>query len=106
MITIYRKITPHLPKAVLYALCRLSVPLYYVYKVPVIGTILRTILPISHQPEHQLRILRHLTITLQNMHAFIPEVFEWFSEAGFVDITIKNPPIFMYGRLPRHDDST
>jgi len=105
VITVYRKITPHLPKPALYALCRLSAPLYYIYKIPVIGTILRTILPISHQPKRELRILETFddySPVYAWRHSF-PEVFEWFSEAGFVDITIKNPPVFMYGRLPRHD---
>jgi SAM-dependent methyltransferase len=105
VITFYRKITPHLPKTVLYALCRLAGPLYYVYKVPVIGAILRTILPISHQPKRELRILETFDDYSPKYawrHSF-PEVFEWFSEAGFVDIIIKNPPVFAYGRLPGHD---
>jgi 2-polyprenyl-3-methyl-5-hydroxy-6-metoxy-1,4-benzoquinol methylase len=105
-ITLYRKITPHLPKTVLYTLCRLAGPLYYVYKVPVVGTILRTILPISHQPKRALRILETFDDYSPKYawrHSF-PEVFEWFSEAGFVDITIKNPPIFVYGRLPAQCD--
>ena len=106
VITLYRKITPHLPKTVLYALCRLSGPLYYVYKIPVVGVILRTILPISHQPKRGLRVLETFDDYSPKYawrHSF-PEVFEWFSEAGFVDITIKNPPIFVYGRLPAHGD--
>jgi len=88
VITFYRKITPHLPKTV-----------------PVIGAILRTILPISHQPKRELRILETFDDYSPKYawrHSF-PEVFEWFSEAGFVDIIIKNPPVFAYGRLPGHD---
>lgn len=105
VITLYRKITPNLPKTVLYAFCRLAVPPYYVYKIPVIGAILRTILPISHQPKHELRVLETFDDYSPKYawrHSF-PEVFEWFSEAGFADITIKNPPVFVYGRLARRD---
>jgi 2-polyprenyl-3-methyl-5-hydroxy-6-metoxy-1,4-benzoquinol methylase len=106
VITLYRKITPHLPKAVLYALCWFAGPLFYVYKIPVIGVILRTVLPISRQPKRELRILEtfdEYSPKYAWRHSF-PEVFEWFSEAGFVDITIKNPPVNVYGRLPAHGD--
>jgi len=105
VITLYRNITPHLPKAALYALCRLAGPLFYVYKIPIIGVILRTLFPISHQPKRELRILEtfdEYSPKYAWRHSF-PEVFEWFSESGFVDITIKNPPVFVYGRLPELD---
>jgi SAM-dependent methyltransferase len=108
MITFYRNITIHIPHPILYKLCYLSVPLYYAYKIPLIGNLLRFLVPASRQRDAHERILDtfdEYSPRYASRHAF-PEVYRWFLEAGLRDIYIADPPIHAVGRRPHpeHDD--
>ncbi|HOE11235.1 MAG TPA: methyltransferase domain-containing protein [bacterium] len=87
-----RRITTRIPKRLLYVLSLVSVPLYYVYRVPVIGALLNTVFRISMHPHWRWRWLDTFdwyAPTYQWKHTY-PEVFRWFKEAGFVDIDLPN----------------
>ena len=102
MITLYRHFTPSIPNKILYKLCLLAGPLYYVYKIPLIGTLLKILLPISHQPDIKIRILEtfdEYSPKYAWRHSF-PDVFDWFVQAGMNPIRIYNPPIYASGHLP------
>ena len=57
MMDVYRRVTVHLPHRLLYALCFLSVPLYYLYEVPLLGNLLRVVVPMSRQRDARERVL-------------------------------------------------
>jgi SAM-dependent methyltransferase len=99
----YRHLTVRLPHRLLYALCFLAVPLYYVYKVPILGNLLRVVVPMSRQRDAMERVLEtfdYYSPRYQSKHTF-PEVHGWFVEAGLTDIRIFDPPVRVVGRLPK-----
>ncbi len=90
----------------LYALCFVAVPLYYVYKVPILGNLLRVVVPMSRQRSARERVLEtfdYYSLRYQSKHTF-PEVHGWFVEAGFRDIRIFDPPVTVIGRRPMPGD--
>lgn len=102
MITFYRNFTIHFPHPILYRLCYLSIPLYYVYKIPLIGNLLRFLVPASRQRDPQERVLDtfdEYSPRYASRHAF-PEIYRWFLEAGMRDIYVADPPIHAVGQLP------
>lgn len=83
-----RKITTRLPKILLYYVSWLAVPLYYLYRVPLIGSALRLLIPISMHPQWRWRWLDTFdwySPKYQWKHTY-PEVFRWFADAGFTQI--------------------
>jgi len=98
----YRHATVHLPHRLLYGLCFVAVPLYYVYKVPLLGNLLRVLIPVSRQRDARERVLEtfdYYSPRYQSKHTF-PEVHGWFVEAGLTDIRIFDPPVRIVGRQP------
>ncbi len=97
---ILRTITTRLPKKLLYALCYISVPLYYVYKIPLIGLLLRNTCVISMRENWRWRILETFdwySPKYQWKHRY-PEVFEWFKSNGLEVIHMSEPPVGMVGK--------
>ncbi len=93
--TFYRKLTTRLPKRLLLYLCYLAVPLYYVNKIPVLGPfITRILLPVSvNFPTHRWRICNTFDL-YSPKHVFFythHDVFQWYKQTGFTDITPVNP---------------
>jgi len=98
----YRRLTVHLPHRLLYGLSFVAIPLYYVYKVPLLGNLLRVLLPVSRQRNAWERVLETFDAyspRYQSKHTF-PEVHGWFVEAGLTDIRIFEPPVTVVGRRP------
>jgi len=96
----YRVLTTRLPTGVLHQLCKLAVPLYYVYQVPVLGEMLSTLLPVSNHPRASWRVLDTFdwySPRYQSKHTY-PEVFAWFKEAGLVDLDLLEFPVSIRGR--------
>ena len=94
-----RMVTTRLPLRVTWALASVAVPLYYAYRVPVIGSLLRVALPISMEPEWRWRWLDTFdwyTPTHQSKYLY-PEIFRWFKENGFTVVDILDGPIRMSG---------
>ena len=95
----WRKITVRLPRRLLHYLCFLSVPLYYVYRLPLIGQILKAVFVISMRPEWKLRWLDTFdwySPKYQSKHTHA-EVFQWFDRMGLRDIKIFNYGVTMQG---------
>jgi ubiquinone/menaquinone biosynthesis C-methylase UbiE len=102
VVNAYRRLTVHLPHRLLYGLCFVAVPLYYVYKVPILGNLLRVLVPVSRQRDAKERVLEtfdEYSPRYQSRHTF-PEVHGWFVEAGITDIRIFDPPVTAVGRRP------
>ena len=99
---LYRKVTPHLPHRVLHWFCKLSVPMYYVYKIPLLGNLFRVLLPMSRQKDARERVLEtfdEYSPRYAWRHTF-PEVQQWFVDAGMHHNRLFDPPIYAVGWLP------
>jgi SAM-dependent methyltransferase len=99
---IYRHVTTRLPKRVLYAMCRVAIPLHHVNKLPVIGAVTRRVLPISNHPDPEWRVLDTFdwySPTYQWKHSQ-PEVRSWFESQGLVSLRPLSFPVSMEGTRP------
>ncbi|MBE0534396.1 MAG: methyltransferase domain-containing protein [Phycisphaerae bacterium] len=97
---VLRRLTVKIPRTALYYLCYVSVPLYYVYKIPVMGHLLRNCIPISMQKKWDWRVLDTFdwySPAYQSKHRY-PEVHRWFLEAGLSEMELFEPPVGMRGR--------
>ena len=95
-----RIITTKIPKRLLYYLCFLSVPLYFLYRIPVVGHVARVLFPISMRPKWDWRVLDTFdwySPKYQSKHRY-PEVFSWFKEAGLKNIELLEPPVAVRGQ--------
>ena len=99
---LYRRVTVKMPKQFLHGLCYLAIPWYHVCRLPIVGRLLRTLLPISQHPNPKWRVLdtfdwyspRH-----QSFHTF-PEVYRWFLSEGLLDIRLLDFPVAVAGTRP------
>ena len=97
-----RVVSTRIPKKVLYALSMLSVPLYYVYRIPVLGHLLKRLVPISMRKKMTWRILDTFdwySPKYQWKHRY-PEVFKWFQDNNLHVTYLGEPPVGMSGRKP------
>lgn len=81
----YRMFTTRMSQESLYNLCKCSVPLYEVHKLPVVGRISRAVMPTSMLPQPEWRILDTydwFSAKYQSKHSY-SEVDRWFEEAGY-----------------------
>ncbi|MDH3383154.1 MAG: methyltransferase domain-containing protein [Deltaproteobacteria bacterium] len=87
---IWRKITTRVPYRLLYYLTALSVPLYYIYEIPLVGLGFRFVFPMSRHPNPRWRWLDTFdwyTPRYQHKHTW-PEVYQWYLENGFIEIKL------------------
>ncbi len=102
-----RTVTTRMNPRLLYALCWLAVPAYYVYKIPILGKLIFHFLPsISTEPYWEDRVLDTFdwySPTYQWKHTY-PEVYDWFKEANLTDIHLLDVPVSMWGKKPDHAD--
>ncbi|MBI4858827.1 MAG: class I SAM-dependent methyltransferase [Candidatus Riflebacteria bacterium] len=99
---VYRRLTTRLPQRLLYALCHVAAPLYYLYRLPIVGRPFVTVFPISMHPRASWRILDTFdwySPQYQSKHTY-PEVFRWFKEAGLQELDILDFPVAVRGRRP------
>ena len=84
-----RSITTRMSPKILYGLCWLAVPAYYVYKIPFLGkAIFHFLPPTSKEPYWEDRVLDTFdwySPTYQWSNTY-PEVHGWFREADLTDI--------------------
>jgi SAM-dependent methyltransferase len=94
-----RTVTTRLPGRVMLGLAAAAVPLYYAYKVPLLGRALRMVCPISMHPDWRWRWLDTFDwyTPRYQWKLFYPEVFRWFRESGFQDVAVFDEPIRMRG---------
>jgi ubiquinone/menaquinone biosynthesis C-methylase UbiE len=99
----YRRLARQLPPRVLYGLCYLAVPGYYVYQVPVLRSLMHHLLPVvSMHSNPRWRVLDTYdwySPLYQSRHTY-REVYEWFRDAGLVDIEPLVEPVSMRARKP------
>jgi SAM-dependent methyltransferase len=95
-----RTVTTRLPLKLMWALSTAAIPLYYLYRVPVVGKVFQLAAPISMEPEARWRWLDTFdwyTPKYQFKYLY-PEIFRWFRENGFYDVEIFDGPIRMSGK--------
>lgn len=95
----WRVITTRIPKRLLYCLSYVSVPLYFLYKIPVIGMVGKALLPIPMINNWKWRVLDTFdwySPKYQSKHTHW-EVFDWFEENGIKDIRIYPGEVTMSG---------
>jgi len=95
-----RAVTTRLPLRLMWALSAAAIPLYYLYRVPVLGTLARLAAPISLEADWRWRWLDTFDwYTPKYQWKFLyPEVFRWFRDNGFGDVALFDGPIRMCGR--------
>ena len=94
-----RKVTTRLPSSAMLALSAGAIPMYYLYKVPVVGRVLRFAAPASEHPSWRTRWLDTFdwyTPKYQFKYLY-PEIYRWYRNAGFHDVEIFDDPIRMRG---------
>ena len=103
---LWRTVTTRLPLGVMAVLTAASVPLYYVYKVPLLGKVLSVLFPISHNETWRDRWLDTFDwYTPKYQWKFLnPDVLRWFNETGFQDVVIFDEPIRMRGTKAAQDN--
>ena len=105
---VLRAITTRLPLAVMWALSAAAVPLYYLYRVPVVGRALRLVLPISMERHWRWRWLDTFdwyTPKYQWKYLY-PEIYRWFRDNGFDHVELFDGPIRMSARRTLVIDAT
>lgn len=96
----YRKLTTRMPKRLLYYLCYIAVPYYYLLKLPFLRHIFRAILPTAPWPDWRWRVLDTFdwySPKYQWWHTD-HEVFTWFDQAGLKNIRVLDLPVAMSGQ--------
>ena len=95
-----RHVTTRLPLKMMWGLSAVAVPLYYLYRVPVVGKLFQLAAPISMEPEARWRWLDTFDwYTPKYQYKYLyPEIFRWFRENGFHDVEIFDGPIRMSGK--------
>lgn len=96
---IWRKVTTRLPHAIMAVLTAFAIPLYFLYRLPIIGKILHRVFPISMNANWRWRWLDTFdwyTPKYQWKYLY-PEIFRWFRENDFGDVKIFDGPIRMSG---------
>jgi len=99
---IMRPLTSRLPKRLLLKMCRVAIPLYYVHKIPVLGTVSAALFPTSLNQDPEWRWLDTFdwySPRYQFKHTS-DEVENWFREAGLTGLTRLSFPVSMRGRRP------
>ena len=95
----WRFFTTRLPKRLLYFLSLISVPLYYFYRIPLIGNIAKMFFVIPMWPDWRWRVLDTFdwySPKYQSKHTHW-EVYRWFKDNSFSDIHIAEGEVTMMG---------
>jgi SAM-dependent methyltransferase len=95
-----RSLTTRLPLGLMWAASAVAIPLYYVYRTPVLGKIARLAFPISMEPNWRWRWLDTFDwYTPKYQWKFLyPEIFRWFRDNGFENVELFDGPIRMCGQ--------
>lgn len=96
---IWRKVTSKMPIKILYYLSALSIPAYYIYKIPLIGTLLQLLIPISMHHDYRYRWLDTYdwySPKYQWKHT-VNEVAKWYEECGFKNVSVYPLPVCIRG---------
>jgi SAM-dependent methyltransferase len=102
-----RRLTTRLPRRLMLGLSAAAIPLYPLYRLPLVGSLLQLAAPISMHADWRWRWLDTFDwYTPRYQWKFLyPEVHRWFLECGFEDIRIFDDPIRMRGTRKAARDS-
>ncbi len=102
----WRRITTRLPLSVMAVITTAAIPLYYIYRLPIIGKMLNLVFPMSMDPNWRWRWLDTFDwYTPKYQWKFLyPEVFRWFRENSFREVEILDGPIRMSGVKACHQE--
>lgn len=95
-----RIFTKHIPKRLLFYLSYLAIPLYYFYKIPVIGKILAILIPGAGRKKWRQRVLNTFDFyspKYVSWHTY-PQVFKWFEDSNLKNIRVLDYPVAMQGQ--------
>ncbi len=94
-----RKVTTLLPLKLMFAISAVAIPLYYLYRIPVLGKVLRLLPLTSLHPNWRWRWLDTFDWYTPKYQWKLryPEVIRWFRANGFSDLTVFDDPIRMCG---------
>lgn len=102
----YRRFTKRMSRSLLFKLCYLAIPLYYLNKVPVLGPfVTRLLMPVSiNPPTHMWRVCNTFDLYSPQYQFFYnhAQVNDWFLEAGLERIRVVDPEggVCFEGRRP------
>lgn len=99
---VLRKLTIRMPKRLLYAISHLAVPAYYLYRMPRLGLLPRSLLPLSTHPKRRWRVLDTFdwySPRYQWKHTY-EEVWPWFETAGLTEIRVLGSPVALQAKRP------
>jgi len=91
---IWRKLTTKVPHRLVYYLSALSIPCYYLRKLPLVGMGLRFFLPMSQHPNPRWRWLDTFdwySPKYQHKHTW-PEIYRWYEENNFTELKLLVEP--------------
>jgi len=94
-----RRVTTRLPLRLMFLAASAAIPLYYLYRLPLLGRVAQVVAPISMHPSWRFRWLDTFdwyTPTYQWKLRY-PEVWRWFRACGLHDVAIFDGPIRMRG---------
>jgi SAM-dependent methyltransferase len=95
----WRRFTTRLPRRTLHALSFAAAPLYYLWTLPVIGWLFRTVMFISLERDWRWRVLDTFdwySPRFMSWHTH-HEVFGWFKENGLRDVEVLAPSVSQIG---------
>jgi len=94
-----RRLTTRLPAGLVLTIAAAAIPLYYVYRLPVLRKVLPVVCPISLHPNWRWRWLDTFDwyTPRYQWKLLYPEVLRWFRANGFLDIEVFDDPIRMRG---------
>ena len=98
----WRRFSTRLPRKVLHALSYASVPLYYLWTLPVVGWVFRSLAFISLERDWRWRVLDTFdwySPRYQSWHTH-HEVFGWFKQNGMEQIEVLAPSVSQIGVKP------
>jgi SAM-dependent methyltransferase len=94
-----RVVTTRLPLPVMWVLAAAAVPLYFLYRTPVLGKAFNLALPISMEPRWRWRWLDTFDWYTPKYQAkyLYPEVFRWFRDNGLDVVDLPDGPVRVAG---------
>jgi SAM-dependent methyltransferase len=97
--TLWRWLTRRLPGKLVYAMSHLAIPLYHLYRIPLLGLIGKGMWPISMDPDPQWRLLDTFDCyTPRYQFSYThPEVYRWFHEGNLQQLQARGPGVSFIG---------
>lgn len=95
----WRFFTTRMPKKMLYFFCYLTLPLYYLYTIPLLGNLFKAIFVINIHPDWRWRLLDTFDWYSPKYQFWYThfEVFKWFSECRLAEVKVLEPGISFIG---------